>query len=62
MKYILGYFWDHGDDFKIISFDTPKEVRKYINKLKIGPDDYCLFKGKMLKSLDHRTFDLKNLK
>ena len=62
MKYFIGHFWDHGDDFKIISCDTSEEVREHIKKLDIGPDEYCLLKGEMLKSFDHRTFDLKNLK
>jgi hypothetical protein len=62
MKYIIGHFCDHGDDFKIISFDTAEEVREYINKEELGPEDYYLFKGEMLKSIFHKTFDLKNLK
>lgn len=62
MKYIIGHFWFHGDGFKIIPFDTAEEVREYIKKEEIGPDDYYLFKGEVLKSLNHRTFDLKNLK
>ncbi len=62
MKYFIGHFWDHGDDFKIISCDTPEEIKKHIEKLGLGPEDYCLIRGKMLKSFDHKTFDLSRLK
>lgn len=63
MKYFVGHFCDHGDDFKIISFDTPEEVREYINKEKLNLDYYYyLFKGEMLKGIFNKTFDLSKLK
>ena len=62
MKYIIGYFWDHGDVFKIIPCDTPEDVREYLKKMDLGPEDYCILKGELLKSFEHKTFDLTRLK
>ncbi len=61
MKYFIGHFWDHGDDFKIIPCDTPEEVREYIKKWNLE-SDYYLFKGEIIKDIDHTTFDLTKLK
>ena len=33
--------------------------KDYLNKHQLGPEDYAVIKGTMIKTFDHKTFDIE---
>lgn len=46
-------------EIKIQSFPTTASVRRFVFNMKLGPNDYAIIEGKILKSFDNKTFTEK---
>jgi hypothetical protein len=62
MLYFVCHFWENGDDFWISPCKEPEDVENYIKAMELGPNDYYIIKGHMLKGIDNTSFDIKNFK
>jgi hypothetical protein len=62
MLYFVCHFCEGGDDFWITPCKEPDDVKEYIKAMDLGPEDYSIIKGTMLKSMENKSFDLKNFK
>lgn len=60
--YFVCHFWDGGDDFWVSPCKEPEDVETYIKSMELGPNDYYIIKGQMLKGIDNTSFDIKNFK
>jgi len=62
MKYIVVHKIKADGGPVIITFHTGASLRRFIIQKDLHPNDYAVFNGEVLKSFEHKSFDLKNLK
>lgn len=62
MQYIIVYQIDTDGNIELKTFSTGASLRRFIMQKNMHPLDYAVMSGKLLKSFDNKSFDLKNLK
>ena len=55
--YIIHLSETDGDI--IIGRVESHNFKDYVNKNQLGPEDYAVIKGNMIKYFDHKTFDIE---
>ena len=62
MRYIIACLTETDGDVMLVTSSNMDGIRYMIKTLQLGPNDYALIKGEIIKSLANENFDIKNYK